>query len=152
MTSHAFAAMVLALPIGATLAAEQNDQAPTTNPDAAARADAESNPPPEGRILNGHTFLPATAVRGPFTVTSFGSFMLIGYGSTSGTFQVGDRVFNQGFDYALFGATLDYELAFLRYFSARLVLTPDVFSGINGSSAVVIGSRLQVGVTAGLTA
>jgi len=155
MTSYAFAAiaaMVLAEPIDVTLAAEQDDQAPTTKPDVAARADAEDHSPPEGRILNGHIFMPAARVRGPFTVTSFGSFMDIGYGSTTGTFQIGDRVFNQGFDYALFGATLDYELAFLRYFSARLALNPDVFSGINGSSAIVVGSKLQVAVSTGLTA
>src|SRR5215831_6280897 len=155
MTSHAFspiAAMLMAVPIGAPLAAEPDDQASTTNPDSAARSDAEGNPPSEGRILNGHTFLPANSVRGPFTVTSFGSFMNIGYGTTSGTFQVGNSVFNQGIDYALFGATLDYELAFLRYLSARLALNPDVFSGVNGSSALAVGSRLQVGVSAGLTA
>ena len=155
MTSHAFpaiTAMLLAVPTGAPLSAEQDDQAPATNSGAAARADAEDHPPPEGRILNGHTFLPAADVRGPFTVTSFGSFMNIGYGTTSGTYQVGGQVFNQGFDYALFGATVGYELAFLRYFSARLALSPDVFSGANGSSAIVIGSRVQVGLSAGLTA
>jgi len=154
MTSHAFSAIVailLAVPTGAPLAAEQDDQVPTSN-SGAAGAGAEDHPLPEGRILNGHTFLPAASVRGPFTVTSFGSFMNIGYGTTSGTYQVGGQVFNQGFDYALFGATLDYELAFLRYFSARLALTPDVFSGANGSSAIVIGSRVQVGLSAGLTA
>src|SRR5215468_6886593 len=140
MTSHALAgvaAILLAVPTGAPLAAE-DDQAPVTNPGAAPRADAEDHRPPEGRILNGHTFLPAASVRGPFTVTSFGSFMNLGYGTTSGTYQVGGQVFNQGFDYALFGATLDYELAFLRYFSARLALAPDVFSGANGSSAIVV--------------
>lgn len=155
MTSHALAgvaAILLAVPTGVPLAAEQDDQAPTTNPAAAPRADAEDHRPPEGRILNDHTFLPAASVRGPFTVTSFGSFMNLGYGTTSGTYQVGGQVFNQGFDYALFGATLDYELAFLRYFSARLALTPDVFSGANGSSAIVVGSRVQVGLSAGLTA
>jgi hypothetical protein len=155
MTSHTFAAiaaMLLAVPIGDPLAAEQEDQAPTTNPDAASQVAAESHPPAEGRILNGHTFLPAADVRGPFTVTSFGSFMNIGYGTTSGTYQVGNQIFNQGIDYALFGATLDYELAFLRFFSARLALNPDVFSGANGSSAIVVGSRLQVGMSAGLTA
>src|SRR5215472_15949522 len=155
MTSYAFAviaATVVAVPIGASLAAEQADQAPTTNPDAAARSASEGNPPSEGRILNGHTFMPAASVRGPFVVTSFGSFMNIGYGSTTGEFQVGNSVFNGGFDYALFGATLDYELAFLRYLSARLAVNPDVFSGVNGSSALAVGSRLQVGVSAGLTA
>jgi len=144
--------MLLAVPIGVTLASEQGDQAPATTSDAAARSDAEDHPPTEGRILNGHTFMPATDVRAPFTVTSFGSFMNIGYGTTSGTFQVGDRVFNQGFDYALFGATIDYELALLRYFSARLALNPNVFSGVNGNSAIVVGSSVQVGVSAGLTA
>jgi len=155
MTSHVFAAiaaMALAVPVGAPLAAEQESQAASTNPNAAAQAEAESHLPGEGRILNGHTFLPAADVRGPFLVTSFGSFMNIGYGTTSGEYQVGDRVFNQGIDYALFGAVLDYELAFLRYFSGRLALNPDIFSGANGSSAIVVGSRIQVGVSAGLTA
>jgi hypothetical protein len=155
MTTHAFEAIVLVvltLPIREGFAAEQDDQAPTTNADAAARADAEDHPPPEGRVLNGHIFMPATTVRGPFIVTSFGSFMNIGYGSTTGTFQIGNRVFSGGYDYALFGATLDYELAFLRYVSARIALNPDVFSGINGNSALVVGSRLQVGVSAGLSA
>jgi len=155
MTSYAFAAIavtVVALPIGAPLAVEQADQAPTTNPDAAARSAAEGNPPSEGRILNGHTFMPAASARGPFVVTSFGSFMNLGYGSTSGEFPIGNRLFSGGYDYALFGANIDYELAFLRYFSARLALSPDVFSGVTSQSAIVIGSRLQVGVSAGLTA
>src|SRR5262249_36153535 len=108
--------------------------------------------PPGGRILNGHTFMPAASVRGPFIVTSFGSFMNIGYGSTTGEFPIGDRLLSGGYDYALFGANIDYELAFLRYFSARLPLNPDVFSGVTTQSAIVIGSRLQVGVSAGLTA
>jgi hypothetical protein len=151
MTYHLFAAIAaMVLPIGAPFAATQDEKAPVDT-DAAARPGAE-HPAPQGRELNGHLFVPAATVRGPFTVTSFGSFMNLGYGSTTGTFQIGDRVFNQGFDYALFGATLDYELAFLRYFSARLALAPDVFSGINGSSAIAVGSRLQVQVSTGLTA
>src|SRR5262249_49618938 len=115
MTSHVFAAiaaMALAVPIGAPLAAEQGDQAPSTTPDAAAKAEPESHPPSEGRILNGHTFMPAASVRGPFLVTSFGSFMNLGYGSTTGDFQVGNRVLSGGYDYALFGANIDYQLAF----------------------------------------
>ena len=152
MTNHAFpamAAMLLVVPSGAPLAAEQDDQPPTTNRDTAAQTEDAS--PPEGRILNGHIFMPADRVRSPFTVTSFGSSVNLGYGSASGMVQIGNRVFNQ-YDYAFFGATVDYELAFLRYFSARIALSPDVFSGSNRSSALVVGSRLQVGVSGGLTA
>ena len=147
----AIAAMVLATPVGG-LAAEQGDQAPSTNPDSAAQAGTEGHPPSEGRILNGHPFLPAADVRGPFTVTSFGSFVNLGYGTTSGAFQLGGRVINEGFDYALFGAILDYELAFLRYFSARLAFNTEGFSGSNWSSALAVGSRLQIVASGGFTA
>ena len=50
------------------------------------------------------------------------------------------------------GATIGFEYAFLRYFSARLTINEQVYSGINGSSAIVVGTSLAGGGTLGVTA
>ncbi len=122
--------------------AESVEQTPATTPE----------PPPHGRILNGHVFMPARAVPGALVTTSFLSSLLIGYGQTTGTFTASNgQVLSGHFDYAAIGALIGYEYAFLNYFSVRLALTEALFSGVTGSSAVVIGTKLQGGAGAGAT-
>src|SRR5512140_2160348 len=89
---------------------------------------AEEVPVPEGRVLNGHVFMPSATVAGALTTTSFASFMVLGLGTTSGSFQVADRTYSGSFDYAGTGAVLGYEYAFLRYFSARFTLADIIYS------------------------
>jgi hypothetical protein len=105
----------------------------------------------DGRVVNGHVFMPAADVPGALLTTSFSSGLLAGVGSTSATWQVGDQVLSGTFDYAGVGAVLAYEYAFLDHFSARVGMTELIFSGTSGRSAVVIGSELQAGFGAGLT-
>jgi hypothetical protein len=104
-----------------------------------------------GRTLNGHRFMPTGFVVDPFVQTSLGSILILGLGSTTGHLQAGDRVFSGSFDYAGMGALITYERAFGEHFSARIALENFIYSGINGESALVIGSTLQVGVGGGGT-
>jgi hypothetical protein len=122
--------------------------APVAAP-ASAREDASLA---HGRVLNGHVFMPSATVAGALTTTSFGTFLILGLGTTSGSFQVGDRTYAGNFDYAGAGAALGYEYAFLRYFSARFSLAEVIYSGIDGPSAIVVGTSLQLAASLGLTA
>ncbi len=122
---------------------------------AAAQAPAVEEParePPVGRTLNGHRFMPTAAVSQPFATTSLASYLIVGLGSTTGSLQVGDRVFSGSFDYAGAGGFLGYEYAFLDYFSARLSIVEAIYSGINGKSALVVGTEVQIGGNLGVTA
>jgi hypothetical protein len=132
-----FAALCCALALAAprARAEESVSQAPPAEPAAN---------PGAGRILGGHRYMPTNAVAQPFLTTSFSSVLVAGLGKTSGTLQVGDRVFSGSYDYAGIGATLAYEYAFLDYFSARVSLSEIIFSGINGSSALVVGTQAQL--------
>jgi len=106
----------------------------------------------EGRVLNGHVFMPSATVPGALTTTSFGTFLILGYGQSSASFQVGDKTYSGSFDYAGAGASLGYEYAFLDYFSARFALAEIIYSGIDGPSAIVVGTSLQVSASLGVTA
>jgi hypothetical protein len=104
------------------------------------------------RVLNGHVFMPSATVPGALTTTSFGTFLILAYGNTTGSFQVADRAYSGSFDYAGAGAALVYEHAFYRYFSARLAVDEVIFSGIDGPSIIVVGTALQVAFSLGATA
>ena len=106
---------------------------------------------PHGRILNGHVFMPAFDVPGALLTTSFASSLLVGLGQTSATIQIRDQTLSGNFEYAGIGAAIAYEYAFLDYFSARVSLTELLFTGINGRSAIAVGTGLQGGVGAGFT-
>jgi hypothetical protein len=84
--------------------------------------------------------------------TSFASYLVVGLGQASGSSQVGDKLYSGTFDYAGVGAIVAFEYAFLRYFSARLTVNEIVYSGINGSSAIVVGTSVQGGGALGVTA
>jgi hypothetical protein len=115
-------------------------------------AEPGSDPgPSSGRTLNGHAFMPAADVPGPFVATSFGTGLIMGVGTTDATWQVGDQTLTGKLDYAGIGAVLGYEYAFGDRLSARVSITELIFSGINGKSAVVIGSKIQGGGSVGLT-
>jgi hypothetical protein len=124
----------------------------TAPPAAAGLRDTEERSIPEGRVLNGHVFIPSAAVPGALTTTSFSSYLVLGVGKTSGSTQIGDKLYSGDFDYAGVGAILGYEYAFLRYFSVRFTLNEIVYSGINGSSAIVVGTALSTGGALGVTA
>ena len=110
------------------------------------------NSAPPGRILNGHVFLPSASVPGALTTTSFGTFLEMAYGSTTGSAQVGDTLYSGSFNYAGVGAILGFEYAFLDHFSARLTINELVYSGINGTSAIVVGTSVATAAALGFTA
>jgi hypothetical protein len=106
----------------------------------------------QSRVLNGHVFMPSATVAGALTTTSFGTFLILGLGTTSASAQVGDKTYAGSFDYASTGAALAYEYAFMRYFSARFAMNDVIYSGIDGPSAIVVGTSLQFGASLGVTA
>ena len=139
----AFIAVVLSV---STAAAEEAGASGSPEPG------VQQVPRPEGRILNGHVFMPSATVPGALVTTSFASYLLAGLGSTTGSFTIGDRSFNGTYDYGAIGAILGYEYAFGRYFSARLSINDVIYSGINGESAFAVGTQMQFGATLGVTA
>jgi hypothetical protein len=108
--------------------------------------------PPAGRVLNGHVFIPSAVVPGALTTTSFVTYLEIAYGKTTASQQIGDQLYSGSFDYAGVGAVVGFEFAFLKYFSARLTINEFVYSGINGESALVIGTSLATSFGLGVTA
>ena len=124
---------------------------------------AAAEPPPsgpEGRELGGHVFMPVLGMVSPFTTTSFGSFMSVGYGSTTGTLTLQlpgnppppPQTFRGSVSYVAIGGVLGFEAAFLRYFSARIILSETLYSGTTGAAAAVVGSNARLGGDFGLTA
>ncbi|HET6410709.1 MAG TPA: transporter [Anaeromyxobacter sp.] len=104
------------------------------------------------RVLNGHVFMPSTDVPPPFVTTSFASAMVVGAGQTSASYQVGDQVFSGTLQYAGIGGVLAYEYGFLNHFQVRVKLSEIIYSGTSGKSAIVVGTTLQGGGSAGFTA
>jgi len=105
-----------------------------------------------GRTLNGHRFLPAADAPWPFTVTNLTSYLIVGYGETTSEFQILNKTFGGTREYAAAGGVLGYEYAFLDYFSARAHINENIFSGINGDSALAVGTQMQLGFGLGATA
>ncbi len=151
MTTRIAAALCAWLPALAAAAAFAPVDAPGEEPAGASREEP-AREPGAGRTLNGHRFMPSAAVAQPFATTSLGSFLLVGVGSTTGRVQVGQRTFAGTYDYAGLGGVLSYEQAFLDHFSARVAIQDFIYSGINGESALVVGSGMQAGGAVGATA
>jgi hypothetical protein len=127
------------------------EPATPATPETGLRPRSEVNPP-HGRIVGGHVFMPAALVPGALITTSFSSSLVLGYGTTSTTIQIGDRVFQGDYDYAGVGANLAYEHSFGRFFSARVQILEAIFSGITGGSVITVGTTLGTQITAGATA
>lgn len=120
-------------------------------------AAAADDCPPEnenlskGRILNGHVFMPTDSVPVPFATTSFGSAMLLGYGATSTNLVIDGLDSANALHYAGTGGLLRYELSILDHFSMRAGVGTLIYSGIDGQSALAIGSSVVFGIEAGVT-
>jgi hypothetical protein len=147
---HHRIAMIAMIPLALSSAARAEDAAATPAP--GEPPGMQVVPHPQGRILNGHVFMPSAGVPNALVTTSFASYLVLGLGQTSTTFQVGDRTFSGNFDYAGVGSIFGYEHAFGRHFSARFGISETIFSGIDGKSVFAVGTQLQVGATIGVTA
>lgn len=132
--------------------AAQSQESATAAPAPAESAPREEARRPFGRVLNGHAFMPSAAVPNALVTTSFASYLVALIGSTTGSFQVGSQDFSGTYDFAGAGAVLGYEHAFGPYFSARLSINEAVYSGIDGKSAVAVGTQVQFGGLLGVTA
>jgi len=117
-------------------------------------------PRPEGRELGGHVFMPALGLVMPFATTSFGTYLLLGAGTTQGSITVQlpgtppppPQTFNGTVTYAAIGGALGYELEVLRGVSARVKLSETLYSGTTGAAAAVVGTNARIGLGVGLTA
>ncbi len=154
MSARAALSLFVVLTIARTATAQEAvpPGAATPAPVAAPAAAPEDLSLAPRRVLNGHVFMPSFTVAGALTTTSFGTYLILGYGSTSSSIQLGDKTYAGSFDYAGAGAALAYEYAFQRYFSARFQLSDVIYSGIDGPSAIVVGTSLQFAGSLGVTA
>lgn len=104
--------------------------------------------------------MPVLGAAGPFATTSFGSFMLLGAGSTEATLTLqlpgtpppAPQTFSGKVEYVAVGGILSFEYAFLRDVSARVGISQTIYSGTTGASAAVVGSNARLGGNVGLTA
>jgi hypothetical protein len=133
--------------------------------EAAPPAAAIASPPApaateSARELGGHTFMPALGIAMPFATTSFGTWLSLGAGSTTGriTLQLpgspppAPQVIEGKVSYAAIGGVLAWEYAFLPWLSARVGFSETLYSGITGAAAAVVGTNARIGLGAGLTA
>lgn len=105
-------------------------------------------------------FTPVLGMTGPFATTSFGSFMQLGKGSTEGTLTLQlpgnplppPQTFHGDVSYAAMGGVLSFEYAFVPGVAARVGVSQTIYSGLNGTSAAVVGSNVRIGGAVGLTA
>lgn len=152
---------LLLAPAWARPAAEE-PTAPATAPAATAAPapapTAAAEPPrPEGRELAGHVFMPTLGIKGPFAVTSFGTFLTVGEGSSVGTVNLNlpngsTQTFSGSVEYVAIGGVLSYEYEFLRGVSARIGLSESLYSGTTGAAMAAVGTNVRLGLGAGLTA
>jgi hypothetical protein len=104
--------------------------------------------------------MPVFGMVSPFTTTSFGTFMSVGYGSTTGGFTLQlpgnppppPQTVRGSVSYAAIGGIVGFEVAFLRHFSARLAFSETLYSGLTGVAAAVVGSNARLGGNLGFTA
>ena len=164
------AVCLLALPSGARTFAQEPVAAPgaaAVTPAAGAQASVTpapaapaASPRPEGRELAGHVFMPTLGLKGPFAITSFGTFLTLGQGSTVGfvTIQLpgspppAPSTYSGNIEYVAIGGVLTYEYEFLRGVSARVGLSESLYSGTTGASLAVVGTNIRLGFGAGVTA
>jgi hypothetical protein len=152
--------LLLAPSLARTSAEEPAPAAPaatSTATPAAAPASPAAEPANQGRELGGHVFMPTLGIQGPFAVTSFGTFLTLGEGSTvaSSTIQLPSGALEPvsgSVTYVAIGGVLAYEYEFLRGVSARIGISESLYSGTTGLAVAVVGTNARLGFGAGLTA
>jgi len=104
--------------------------------------------------------MPTLGIQGPFAITSFGTFLTLGQGSTVGfvTIQLpgspppAPSTYSGNIEYVAIGGVLTYEYEFLRGVSARVGLSESLYSSTTGASLAVVGTNIRLGFGAGVTA
>ncbi|MFL5250168.1 MAG: hypothetical protein ACJ79P_00690 [Myxococcales bacterium] len=100
--------------------------------------------------MNGHVFMPSALVDTPFRETTFKLGLLYGLGTATGPqFGIVDgkvqAVGQADYTFADFAQTFRYEYRFAEWLSLGAVVLSNLYSGIDGPSAVNIGAEVGIG-------
>jgi hypothetical protein len=125
-------------------------------------AQTDVTPPPQApelrRELDGHNFMPSRFTLDPFVSTYVGSETGFGYGSAPGrTFSLCNDVVCPGpgtfasFQVGAFAQLLDYQYGFLDWWAVRVGTKILVYSGLNNTGVVGVGTNANASFSAGTT-
>jgi hypothetical protein len=100
--------------------------------------------------MDGHQFMPSVLVETPFRETTFKLGILYGFGNATGpgyTISGGQlvQIGQADYTFAAFGQTFRYEYRFAEWLSAGAVVLTNLYSGIDGPSAIAIGAEVGIG-------
>ncbi len=112
--------------------------------DADASTPASSPAPPElRRELAGHNFIPSRYSLDPFVSTYVSSETGFGYGTASGhTFDIhGNPISAADYQVGAYAQFLNFQYGFLPWWSVRASLELIVYSGVNTSGVVAVGTN-----------
>ena len=145
--------LALALGMTAGVASAEDPPAPPAAPAASTSpaATAAAEPARDRRLLNGHAFLPSV-VAPPIAVSSFGLEVDFASGSATGpTYDIhGDPTGeNRTYSWLGVGQAIRFQTVFLDQLAIRGSLSSSIYSGIDGPSALVVGTTVQFGVGLG---
>jgi hypothetical protein len=125
---------------------------------------AQSEPPPTAdapelrRELAGHNFIPSKFTLDPFVSTYVSSETGFGYGSAPGrTYDLCGNVVCPGpgafasFKVGAFAQLLDYQYGFVDWWAVRVGTKVLVYSGVNDSGVVGVGTNANATFSAGTT-
>jgi hypothetical protein len=109
--------------------------------------------PEADRTLGGHVFIPTLLVRSPFAVNALEMDLMYGSGSATGTkFSITGRERGEAtYSFAAMGQTFAYEHKFAEGLSLAVGFVTQLYSGIDGPSAVVVGLEVGAGLFERLT-
>jgi hypothetical protein len=146
-------ALVLLAGVSPLCAWAQTDVAPVT------AAPAPSSDAPElRRELAGHLFIPSRFTVDPFVATYVGSETGFGYGTAPGrTYDLCGNLVCPGpgtfatYQVGAFAQLLDYQYGFVDWWAVRVGTKILVYSGINSSGVVGVGTNLNATFSAGTT-
>jgi hypothetical protein len=115
----------------------------------------QAPPPPQGRELNGHLFIPSELLVQPFIETDFRSVTGAGVlrSEGPGISLTGEREpTRREFTQLGYSQRFELQVKVLPWLAARGHATALVYSGINGRSIINLGSTVQYAAGGGLTA
>jgi hypothetical protein len=106
------------------------------------------------RTLGAHVFTPASLVRSPFTVTSFQADLWYGSGTAKGPYYDSGGLLSgeATYTFAAMGQTFAYEKKLAEGLSGAVGAVTQLYSGIDGPSAIVVGVEVGFGAFGRLTA
>jgi len=123
-----------------------------------ARADGDAPPSsadavPLRRELAGHLFIPSRFAVDPFVSTYVGSETGVGIGTAAGhTFDLnGNPVSTADYQVGAFAQYLDFQYGFLDWWAVRASVRIFVYTGMNTSGLVGVGTSIQANPTLGTT-